>query len=287
MDVCFVIKARLEEMGLEQKDLAVAADVTESYISQLLNRKKLPPAPVRTDIYEKLEKVLKLSNGELAKLALAQRLDALKRNYEEPRGALLKETRKLILRKCVAARQKDVRSIFETQPFGELERLVTQKLLDVVSQVARSELDNQTWLREVAQLGDKSHEQMRVIILEFLDTDIFNISNEDCISFLDPLIACWDIDLTTFAMEITLNETLAPGKPRKFEFVEKDNVRRHQDEPGLTEFLQDTVLSNGLSPEELEFLRNLRLESRRPNRLFYYRALQNLRDPLHFFAAEG
>jgi len=287
MDVCFVIKARLEEMGLEQKDLAVAADVTESYISQLLNRKKLPPAPVRTDIYEKLEKVLKLSNGELAKLALAQRLDALKRNYEEPRGALLKETRKLILRKCVAARQKDVRSIFETQPFGELERLVTQKLLDVVSQVARSELDNQTWLREVAQLGDKSHEQMRVIILKFLDTDIFNISNEDCISFLDPLIACWDIDLTTFAMEITLNETLAPGKPRKFEFVEKDNVRRHQDEPGLTEFLQDTVLSNGLSPEELEFLRNLRLESRRPNRLFYYRALQNLRDPLHFFAAEG
>ena len=72
MDVCFVIKARLEEMGLEQKDLAVAADVTESYISQLLNRKKLPPAPVRTDIYEKLEKVLKLSNGELAKLALAR-----------------------------------------------------------------------------------------------------------------------------------------------------------------------------------------------------------------------
>ena len=287
MDACSVIKARLEELGLEQKDLAAAAEVTESYISQLLTRKKLPPAPDRTDIYEKFDKALKLSNGELAKLALAQRMDALKRNYEEPRSALLKETRKLILRKCVAARQKDVRSIFERQPFGELEQLVTRKLLDVVSQVARSELDNQAWLHEVAQLGDKSHEQMRVIILEFLDTDIFNISNEDCISFLDPLIARWDIDLSTFDMEFTLNERLAPGEPKKFAFVEKDYDSRDGDEPGLTDFLQDSVLCNDLSQEELDFLRKLRFKTKRPNRLFFYRALQNLRDPLHFVAAEG
>ena len=51
MDVCLVIKRRLDELGFEQKDLATAADVTESYISQLLTRKKLPPAPDRTDIY--------------------------------------------------------------------------------------------------------------------------------------------------------------------------------------------------------------------------------------------
>ena len=43
MDVCLVIKHRLEELGLEQRDLAAAAEVTESYISQLLTRKKLPP----------------------------------------------------------------------------------------------------------------------------------------------------------------------------------------------------------------------------------------------------
>jgi transcriptional regulator with XRE-family HTH domain len=287
MDVSSVIKTRLLELGLEQKDLAAATEVTESYISQLLTRKKLPPAPDRTDIYEKLDTALKLSNGELAKLALAQRMDALNRNYEEPRGALLKETRKLILGKCVAARQKDVRSIFERQPFGELEQLVTQKLLDVVSQVAREELDNQAWVHEIARLGGKSHEQMRVSILEFLDTDIFNISNEDCISFLDPLIARWDIDLSTFDMEITLNERLAPGEPRKFGFVEREYDRRSEDEPGLTDFLQDAVLCNDLSKEELEFLRRLRFKNRRPNRLFYYRALQNLRDPLHFLAAEG
>ena len=72
MDVCLVIKERLQALGVGQKDLAAAAEVTESYISQLLTRKKLPPAPDRTDIYEKMGKFLKLSSGKLAKLAELQ-----------------------------------------------------------------------------------------------------------------------------------------------------------------------------------------------------------------------
>ena len=48
MDVCFVIQQRLKELGLEQRDLAVAAQVTESYIWQLLTRKKAPPSADRT-----------------------------------------------------------------------------------------------------------------------------------------------------------------------------------------------------------------------------------------------
>jgi len=48
----------------------------------------------------------------------------------------------------------------------------------------------------------------------------FNVSVENCVSFLDPLIESWDIDLTTFSMEIVLNRRLAPGRPKKFEFVE-------------------------------------------------------------------
>ncbi len=282
MDVCSVIKARLGELGLEQKDLAAAADVTESYISQLLTRKKLPPGPDRTDIYEKMGRFLRLSNGELATLARAQRMDALRRDYEEPQGALLKETRELILQKCVPARQQQIRAIFERQPFGELERLVTQTLLDVISRVARAELDNEAWLHEVANLSDKSYAQMRVIILEFLDTDIFNISSADRISFLNPLLARWDIDLLTFDMEIVLNERLVPGQPKRFAFVEKDVDGVDGDEPGLTEFLEDATLSGDASAEEVEFLRKLRFKGKRPSALYFYRALQNLRDPLHF-----
>jgi len=286
MDVRSVIKTRLQELDLEQKALAAAAEVTESYISQLLTGKKLPPDPDRTDIYEKMGQFLQLSNGELAKLARAQRLDKYTRGIEEPHAALLKETRELILRKCLPATQQQIRSIFERQPFGAIERLVTQKLLDVVSQVARAKSDNQDWLREVAQLSDKSYAQMRVIILDFLDTDIFNISNEDCISFLNQLIACWDIDLLTFDMEVTLNKRLAPGESKKFAYVEKAHGGLHEDEPGLTEFLEDIALSGDVSQEEVEFLRRLRFKTGRPNRLYYYRVLQNLRDPLHFRAAE-
>ena len=65
MDVSLVIKHRLTELGLEQRDLAVAAQVTESYVSQLLTRKKAPPAPSRTDIYEKMGEFLKLPNGQV------------------------------------------------------------------------------------------------------------------------------------------------------------------------------------------------------------------------------
>jgi predicted transcriptional regulator len=36
VDVCLAIKQRLEKLGLEKGDLAAAAEVTESYISQLL-----------------------------------------------------------------------------------------------------------------------------------------------------------------------------------------------------------------------------------------------------------
>ncbi len=67
MDVSLLIRHRLKELGLEQKDFAAAAQVTESYISQLLARKKAPPSPGRTDIYEKIGKVLKLPSGELSR----------------------------------------------------------------------------------------------------------------------------------------------------------------------------------------------------------------------------
>jgi transcriptional regulator with XRE-family HTH domain len=282
MDVGLVIKARLGELGFEQRDLAAAADVTESYISQLLTQKKLPPAPDRTDIYDKMGKFLKLSSGKLAELAEAQRTQKLKRGFEDPPAPLFEEVRELILRKCTPDRQLRIRDAFEEQPFGELERLVTLKLLDVTKRIARKELENETWLNEVARLSGQSYEQMRVIILEFLDTDVFNISGENCVSFLDPLINSWDIDLSNFGMEIVLNQRLVPGRPKRFEFVERAPDELVEEEPGLIEFLQDSALSGDATQDEIEFLSRLRFKGKRPRPLYYYRALQNLRDPIHF-----
>src|SRR3989475_2038599 len=223
VDVCLVIKRRLEELGLEQRDLAAAAEVTESYISQLLTGKKLPPGPNRSDIYDKMGKFLKLPAGKLTKLAEHQRKEVLKRNLEDPPKPLFKEVRELILRKCAPGKEKQVRVIFEKQPFGELERLVTQKLLDVVKRVAKDALESETWLHSEARLRGRSYEALRVSILEFMDADAFNGSVENCESFLDPLIASWEIDLATFALEIVLNDRLVSGNVKKFEFVELES----------------------------------------------------------------
>ena len=118
MDISQLIKHRLTELGLDQKDLAAAAQVTESYVSQLLGRRKAPPAPARTDIYEKIGQFLKLPVGELSRLANVQRRLELRKKIVEPPVPLFEECRELILRKCDPERRAEVRRIFEKEPFG-------------------------------------------------------------------------------------------------------------------------------------------------------------------------
>lgn len=143
----------------------------------------------------------------------------------------------------------------------------------MAKRLAREELQSEAWLRSVARHSGRSYKQMRVMILEFLDTDVFHVSLENCISFLDPLIESWDIDLPTFSMEIVLNRRLAPGQPRRFAFVESEPGQRLEDEPGLTGFLQDASLSGNATREEIEFLKRLRFKGKRPAPLYYCREL--------------
>lgn len=276
------IKQRLRELGLEQRELARAAEVTESYISQLLTRRRMPPAPNRTDIYEKMDKLLKLERGELAKLAGHQRMQQLKRDFGDEPAPLFGEVRALILRKCHGGRRRAVGAIFEQQPFGELERLVTTTILDLVKRIAREQLENEHWLRTVAKLSGRSYQEMRVAALEFLDTDILQLSPENCIAFLDPLIASWDIDLPTFALEVVLNPKVSPGTAKRFRFAELPAAEPSARVPGFVEFLRDRSLSGTAVPEEIAFLERLTFTSRKPTALYFYRELQNLRDPLHF-----
>jgi transcriptional regulator with XRE-family HTH domain len=280
MDFPLLIRQRLSELGIGQKDLAAAAQVTESYISQLLTGKKPPPAPERSDIYKKMETFLRLPAGQLGALAALLRTDALKRKLADPPTPLFKDVRELILRKCQPG--KPIRAMFETEPFGALERLVTQKLLDVVKRATKAELDDENWLRLVARLTGRSYEQMRVMVFEFLEADIFTVSAENCVTFLDPLIESWDIDLATFGMEIVLNRRLAPGHPKRFEFVERPPAVPVEEEPGLQAFREDASLSADATAEELAFLKTLHFTGDRPTPLYYYRELQNLRDPIHF-----
>jgi len=286
VDLPLLIRQRLRDLGADQRALALAAQVTESYVSQLLTGKKAPPAPERTDIYDKMEMFLRLPAGNLAKLADLQRRDALKRKLADLPAPLFKEVRELILQRCVPGTVPPIRAIFEKEPFGALERLVTQQLLDVVKRVTKAASANEAWIQRVAQLGHRSHEQLRVMVLDFLETDIFTVSADNCVTFFDPLIESWDIDLATFGMEIVLNRRLAPGYAKRFEYVERDSTCPTEDEPALLAFLRDPSLCGDATLEEIEFLKGLRFHGRRPTPLYYYRELQNLRDPLHFRAGE-
>lgn len=239
MDVALVIRQRLDELGLDQRDLAGAAGVTESYVSQLLTHKKSPPAPERTDIYDRMDRFLKLPAGELARVAEAHLKEERKRRLGEV-APLFPELRELILRKCTPGQFEAARAIIEGQSFGELERLVAQTLLQITHAAG-----------DVLHVTPKQRAR------------------------LDATIASWEWDPATFAVAVTLKT----GEHKRFEYVERGNGDQ---EKGLAEFLREPLLSGAATAEELAFLKSLRFKDRRPTALYYYRELQNLRDPLHF-----
>ena len=96
------------------------------------------------------------------------------------------------------------------------------------------------------------------------------------------MIDSWDIDLKTFGMGVVLNRRLAAGKLKRFEFAEQEIQQPLAVEPGLEQFLNDTSLSGDATEEEIEFLKVLKFRGKQPSPIYYYRELQNLRDPLHF-----
>jgi len=281
MSFAALVKSRLKSLGYEQKDLARAARVTESYVSQLLSRRKPPPGRTRTDIYAKMEAFLELEEGELGRLAEVERSDEIRRRFAHAPKALFEEFRELLLGKCVPGKRAEVRAVFQQQPFGTLEHLVARNLLETVQEIARQELDSENWIRLAARVGGRSDQEMRVIVLEFLDTDVFDVSKESCVAFLDPLVESWDIDLDTLRLDITLNRQLVARPRREFAFVETATPTGGK-EQGLEAFLGDDGLRGDATEQEVRLLRSHAFGARRPNKLYYYRALQNLRDPLHF-----
>ena len=175
--------------------------------------------------------------------------------------------------------------IFEKDPYGELERLVTQKLLAITQKVTSEQVQSEDWLRVMTQFSGRSYEGTRVAVLEFLRADILNVSGGQLISILDSLIDSWDMDLKTFSLSIFLNRRLASENVKRFEFAESEPPQPLEMEPGLAQFLNDVSLSGDATEMEIEFLKAMRFKGKQPSPIYYYRELQNLRDPLHFTAA--
>src|SRR5262249_42651861 len=162
--------------------------------------------PERTQIYEKIAAFLQLPPGELSTLAALERREGLKRKLAEPPRPLFPAVRDCLLRKCQPDQEGPIRAIFEKEPFGELERLVTQKVLEVVKDVVGEESTRESWIRRIARLTGGSFEPMRAITMEFLNTDVFSVAVAHCTVFAEPMIASWTCDLATFGLEIAFNQ---------------------------------------------------------------------------------
>jgi len=276
MDFAFVVRQRLEKLGIGQRDLASASEVTESYISQLLGRKKLPPLPNRTDIYDKMSGLLGLPREELARLAALQHRDAIDRTWRGSADARFGPMRELLIGKCNRRNQKQMRALFEKDPFGEIERLITRTLVEVVRDEARAHARDEAWLRSIAESSEQSYRKMRVRLIDLLDNDP-EASIGDFTLFIEPLVRLWTFDSDAFMLQVRL----ASGAARTFVFGENVQQKTTTTDPaGLRAFLRDARLSSGVTPEEMQVLRNASVPS--ANAVFYYRILQNLRDPMNF-----
>jgi hypothetical protein len=222
--------------------------------------------------------VLGLTREELARLAALEHHEALDQKWIGAPAARFGPMRELVLSKCRRPQQRQMRDIFEKQPFGELEQLITRTLIEVVRGEARQHADDEAWVRSIAKTGRNSYHEMRVRMIDLLDSEP-GAAIGDFSYFLDPLITSWDYDLDDFTLEVEL----ASGVTRRFSFREEIEATPDSDEPGLRKFLRDANLNSGATAEEIAFLRRLRFPAGgRPTALFYYRTLQNLRDPLHF-----
>ncbi|HVR44654.1 MAG TPA: helix-turn-helix transcriptional regulator [Thermoanaerobaculia bacterium] len=282
MDFAFVVRQRLDELGFGQRELAAACEVTESYISQLLGRKKLPPLPNRTDLYEKMSRLLGVPRDELARLAALQHHEVVDRTWRAAPAPRLGPMRELILQKCRAASQPAMRSIFEKEEFGYVEQLITRALIEAVRDEARAHARDEQWLRSISANARNSYRTMRVRLIDLLDSDPA-VSIGDYSLFIDPMIRSWEFDLHRFSLTIRLTG----GTRRAFSFEQRTKTDSLTDEPALRSFLRDATLSAGITADETEFLTRIRFAGpERPTALFYYRTLQNLRDPLNFRAQQ-
>jgi hypothetical protein len=91
MDLALFTRNRLKQLRLGPRNMARASRMTESYIAHLPAPNSPQTAAKRTDMDDdQLERVLKLSQGQLAKLADLQR--GLEKQLENNRAPIFRRT---------------------------------------------------------------------------------------------------------------------------------------------------------------------------------------------------
>jgi Fe-S cluster assembly iron-binding protein IscA len=200
LKVSQVILRRLKELQRTPSDLARALQVPESYVSDLLAGRRLPPGPNRSDVYAPMSKFLRLHPNDLPASARAE--------HQTSGGVARRppvKVRKLLLELCEPSRAAAVtRGLGYGKRSASLEILITQRLLDVAQGFVRRQLEDEVGIRVAAKREGCSHTEIRLRLINFLDVMPDSLTVADHETYLRPRIATWDIDLETHAMKIVL-----------------------------------------------------------------------------------
>ena len=195
-----LMRRRLKELQRTPRELAEAVQVPETYIADLLAGRRRPPAPGRTDVYDRMTKFLRLHRNDLPTCARAER--------EEDTGGHRRpdvKVRDLLLELCDPAKARVVnRRLAGKKDSVALEILIAQRLLEVAQGFVRRQLDDEVGIRVAASREGCTYLEMRMRLIDFLDTTADSLTVTDHEVFVRPRIATWDIDLETHAMRIVL-----------------------------------------------------------------------------------
>jgi hypothetical protein len=212
-----LVRRRLKELKRTPRELAEAIQVSEEYVADLLGGRRMPPAPGRTDLYDRMTKFLRLHRNDLPTCAKVEReAEGPKTKRPDPK------VRALLLALCEPVKAKKLDRRFTAkrdQETAALDRLVASRLLEVAQGFVRRQLDDEVGIRVAANREGVTYLQMRMRLLEFLDTTVESMSVTDHDVFIRPRIGFWDIDLETTAMRIVLrSQEPAPRQRRAMGF---------------------------------------------------------------------
>lgn len=195
-----LMRKRLKELQRTPRELAEAVQVPETYIADLMAGRRRPPAPGRTDVYDRMTKFLRLHRNDLPTCARAER-EGDPGGHRRPDG----KVRDLLLELCDPAKARVVNRRFANKKdAAALEILIAQRLLEVAQGFVRRQLDDEVGIRVAASREGCTYLEMRMRLIDFLDVTADSLTVTDHDVFVRPRIAAWDIDLETHAMRIVL-----------------------------------------------------------------------------------
>ena len=218
MTVRRILAERLEETKQSSEDLAGAIEVPGRYVKELLAGRRRPPLPARTDVYEKMTRFLKLGRTDLTETATAERAEA-----GDDKGPPDEEVRDQMLELCEAQTAGKLRRRARND-HAELVDLLG-RVLDVAQGSACRTLTDQIPLRIAASRSGESYPEMRLRVLEFLDTSPATLTMDNLVQFIRPLIEVWDVDLENNVLKVVLRSATPTERHQRRPMVRTGRAR--------------------------------------------------------------